>query len=115
MENDDLKVNLTLNKDSLKEMLKEQAQSAAKEASLIQTITILSQENTRLTEHVNAQSTKITSMSKSNPLDKSVKDTKKNVNRFVQTDTKKCKDFGSSTVDLIKKSSMAVQTGNQRC
>ena len=35
MENEDLKVNLTLNKDSLKEMLTEQAQTAAKEASLI--------------------------------------------------------------------------------
>ena len=59
MENEDLKVNLTLNKDSLKEMLTEQAQSAAKEASLIQTITILSQENTRLTDQINALSVKL--------------------------------------------------------
>ena len=51
-------------------------------------------------------------MAKSNPIDKSVKDTKKRINRFAQTDAKKFKDVGSSTYNLIKKSSQGVQTGN---
>ena len=48
-ENEDLKVSLSLNKESLKEMIKERTMASDKETSLIQTIKIISMENTKLT------------------------------------------------------------------
>ena len=60
-ENEDLKVNLSLNKESLKDMIKEQALAATKEASLIETIKIISMENTKLSMEIDSLKMKMIS------------------------------------------------------
>ena len=51
-ENEDLKINLQLNKDSLQSMMLETHRSANKEASLIETINIISKDNGLLKEQI---------------------------------------------------------------
>ena len=53
-ENEDLKTNLRLNKESLQAMLIESQNKTAKETSLIETINIISQENGTLKEQIEA-------------------------------------------------------------
>ena len=53
-ENEDLRTNLRLNKESLQAMLIESQNKTAKETSLIETINIISQENGTLKEQIEA-------------------------------------------------------------
>ena len=53
-ENEDLRTNLRLNKESLQAMLIESQNKTAKETSLIETINIISQENVTLKEQIDA-------------------------------------------------------------
>ena len=70
LENEDLKVSLGLNKESLKDMIREQTMAANKEASLIQTIKIISMENTKLSQTLD--SLKIKLMSQKTLVDRDV-------------------------------------------
>lgn len=53
-DNDDLRVNLQLNKASLQSMMLEAQQTATKEKSLIETINIVSKDNTLLKDQIDS-------------------------------------------------------------
>ena len=53
-DNDDLRVNLQLNKASLQSMMLEAKQTATKEKSLIETINIVSKDNTLLKDQIDS-------------------------------------------------------------
>ena len=53
-ENEDLRTNLRLNKESLQAMLVESQNKSVKETSLIETINIISRENSTLKEQIEA-------------------------------------------------------------
>ena len=61
-ENEDLRFNLKLNKESLQSMMLESQRSAAKETSLIETINIISKDNGFLKEHVEQLKSKLASL-----------------------------------------------------
>ena len=107
LENEDLKVSLSLNKESLKEMIREQTAASNKETSLIQTIKIISMENTKLTQALD--SLKLKMMSPQTLVDRDVQ-TEMQARKDHEMQTESISLIDASTDCNVSNTAIGIQT-----